>query len=179
VPTPTPTGPPPTNAATDWEKSLRAAGVRDLQARLCVPRDGVFGDATRKAIRLFETVQREDNPDGVLNSKEGSFLQGRNVCDTGRYRNYLENNELSVADNVKRLKTRMNALLPTGRAIAQNEDLNAADTRPAIASLKRACGVDNPLGLGDEEVTPLFLERVGYYSGEKETVAACAAAPPQ
>jgi hypothetical protein len=182
--TPTPVIPPeltPAGAETRFERQLKPSDVKFMQTALCIPSDGAFGLITRRAIRVFETVEQAEAIDGRLNDREGGLLLSKGACDREKFLNYLERDRFTAASNVEKLKRRINALLPAeGPKLAVDANFNTTETRMAIADLKSACAIENSLQLPDEEVTPEFLRRINFSRGDADPAQPCTPGlPPQ
>lgn len=135
------------------ERTLSEAQRKEIQRRLCVEEDGVFGPKTRRAIREYQALAGE-LPTGDVDEKQVARLRDLPEC-LRNFRTYYEFRQLSSLGAVRALQQRLNGAARSG-FIALAEPLDLTDefnqpTRDALKAFQMSSGLSQTDGLYSPE----------------------------
>ncbi len=166
------TPPPPIVESPEVKKLFRPSnyGQNDLitlQKALCVPPDeiGTVGRRTKIGLAIFETYvagQPNIKKDGMVSSDD-EFARAvkYDPCDTARFKNIFEAEQISGSNDVALLARQISRKNVPGIVSLDAAVSDLGAVRPNIAAANAFLGIGNPDGAESDEVTPQLYSALG------------------
>ncbi len=147
-----PTKPQPPAPQPPENRFLTENERKDIQRRLCVEADGIFGVSTRRAIREYQAstgVRPRSVPLRQLDMKQAAEVLELSRCPS-QFRTYNEVWKLGSPDRVKALQTTLDqadgGLVSFSKPLSITGQLDA-QTRDALKGFQKQVGIYPPDGL--------------------------------